>query len=54
MVYHFELLKHMNNAYSSYFIVIYEELLHFLGINCLLTEYSQIQEYLLSVAQVGA
>ena len=37
----------MNNAYSSYFIVIYDQLLHFWGINCLLTECSQNQVYLL-------
>ena len=36
----------MNNAYSSYFIVIYDQLLHFLGINCLLTKCSQNQVYL--------
>ena len=44
----------MNNAYSSYFIVLYDQLLNFYGINCLLTGYSQNQEYLLSGAQVGA
>ena len=43
----------MNNAYSSYFIVIYDQLLHFWGINCLLSECSQNQVYLLSGGHVG-
>ena len=55
LIFHYcEQRRHMNNACSSYFIVIYDQLFHFLGINCLLTEYSQNQEYLLSGAQVGA
>ena len=53
LVHYFELRRHMNNAYSSYFIVIYDQLLHFWGINCLLTECSQNQVYLLSGGHVG-
>ena len=43
----------MNNAFSSYFIVIYDGLLNFCGINGLLTDCSQNQVYLLSVGHVG-
>ena len=53
LLHFFELRRHMNNAYSSYFIVIYDQLLHFWGINCLLTECSQNQVYLLSGGHVG-
>ena len=53
LVHYFELRRHMNNAYSSYFIVIYDQLLHFWGINCLRTECSQNQVYLLSGGHVG-
>ena len=38
----------MNNALSSYFFVVYDQLLHFWGLNCLLTECSQNEVYLLS------
>ena len=33
LVHYFELRRHMNNAFSSYFIVIYDKLLHFWEIN---------------------
>ena len=42
----------MNNAYSSYFIVIYDQLLHFGRKNCSLTDCSQNKVYLLSGGHV--
>ena len=33
LVHYFELRREMNNAFSSYFIVIYDQLLHFWEIN---------------------
>ena len=53
LAHYFELRRNMNNAYSSYFIVIYDQLLYFWGINFLLTECSQNQVYLLSGGHVG-
>ena len=43
----------MNNAFSSYFFVIYDRLLHFWGINGLLRDCSQNQVYLISIGHVG-
>ena len=43
----------MNNALSSYFIVIYDRFLHFWGINGLLREIPENQVYLLSGGHVG-
>ena len=43
----------MNNAFSSYFLVIYDRLLYFLGINCLVKDFSQNQVYLRSVGHIG-
>ena len=53
LVHYFELRRHMNNAYSSYFIVINDQVLHFWGINCLLTECFHYQVYLLFGGHVG-
>ena len=53
LVHYFELRRHMNNAFSSYFIVIYDQLLHFFGINCLLTECSLNHLYLFTGGHVG-
>ena len=43
----------MNHAFSSYFVVFYDRLLYFWGINSLLRDGSQNQVYLLYVGHVG-
>ena len=53
IVHYFEFQRHMNHAFSSYFVVFYDRLLYFWGINALLRDCSQNQIYLLYVRHVG-
>ena len=50
LVHYFELRRHMNNAFSSYFITIYDRLLYFWGRNGLLRDCFQ---NLVSLPRVG-
>ena len=38
IVHYFELRRHMNRGFSSYFVVFYDRLLYFWGINALLRD----------------